>query len=396
MKKSRIITRPIWILSLVSLFTDVASEMLYPVMPVFLRSIGFSILLIGILEGLVEAVAGISKGYFGNLSDIRQRRVPFIRAGYALSAVTKPMLAAFTAPVWIFFVRTLDRLGKGIRTSARDAYLSDLTSREHKGRVFGFHRGMDTLGAAIGPLVALLFLAWLPGQYRLLFLLAFFPGILAIVLTYFLKEKRKEAVNGTSKGLSFFGYLNYWKKSPRRYKLLIAGLLAFVLFNSTDAFLLLFLKEKGYSDTAMIGFYIFYNAAYALLSYPLGILSDKAGHKGTIVTGFIMFSLVYFLFGFAETTVAFGLLFLLYAFYAAATEGISKAMISNIVSNDQTATAIGFFNSFASLATLFASTVGGLIWFALSPVHMFVFSGCGVLLAAVYLLLALKRDGTGK
>ena len=390
--KSHIITRPIWILSLVSLFTDVASEMLYPVMPVFLRSIGFSIVLIGFLEGMVEAVAGISKGYFGNLSDIRQRRVPFIRAGYALSAIAKPMLAAFTVPVWIFFVRTLERLGKGIRTSARDAFLSDMTSREHKGRVFGFHRGMDTLGAAIGPLLALLFLSWLPGQYRLLFLLAFIPGVLAVLLTFYLREKKKERMETDNTTVSFFGYIKYWKGSPRRYKFLVAGLLAFVLFNSTDAFLLLFLKEKGYSDTAMIGFYIFYKAAYALLSYPLGILSDKAGHKGTIISGFIVFAIVYFFFGFAGTTGAFGLLFLLYAFYAAATEGISKAMISNLVSRDETATAIGFFNSFASVATLIASSLGGLIWFAFSPVHMFVFSGCGVLGTAVFLMLAVKRD----
>jgi MFS family permease len=184
--KPKILTRTILLVSFVSLFTDIASEMLYPIMPVYLRSIGFSVLLIGILEGVAEATAGLSKGYFGNLSDIRQKRVPFIRWGYTLSAFSKPMLAIFIFPLWIFFARTLDRFGKGIRTSARDAMLSDETTTEHKGRVFGFHRSMDTTGAAIGPVFALVFLYFYPEQYKWLFFIAFFPGIVAIMLTFLL------------------------------------------------------------------------------------------------------------------------------------------------------------------------------------------------------------------
>ena len=136
----KILTRTVLIVSFVSLFTDVASEMLYPIMPVYLKSIGFSVLLIGILEGVAEATAGLSKGYFGHLSDVRKRRVPFVRAGYLLSAISKPMMAMLIFPVWIFFARTLDRFGKGIRTSARDAMLSDETTPKHKGKVFGFHQ----------------------------------------------------------------------------------------------------------------------------------------------------------------------------------------------------------------------------------------------------------------
>ena len=180
--RGRIITRTIWIISLVSLFTDIASEMLYPIMPVYLRSIGFSIFLIGILEGLAEAIAGLSKGYFGNLSDRKGVRMPFVKWGYFLSAISKPLLAAFIYPLWVFMARSLDRIGKGIRTSARDALLSQETTKENKGRVFGFHRGMDTVGAAIGPIVALIFLYFYPGQYRWLFIIAFLPGIIAISL----------------------------------------------------------------------------------------------------------------------------------------------------------------------------------------------------------------------
>jgi MFS family permease len=389
--RKRIITRPILIVSFVSLFTDIASEMLYPIMPVYLKSIGFTVLLIGFLEGLVEAVAGLSKGYFGNLSDKHRARVPFIRAGYTLSAIAKPLLAVSIVPVWVFFARTLDRLGKGVRTSARDAFLSDMSSKEHKGRVFGFHRSLDTVGAALGPIAALIFLHYFPEKYQMLFLLAFVPGLLAVSLTLFLREKKARRKEAGKKGVSFFGYLKYWKLAPVQYRLLVIGLLAFVLFNSSDAFLLLFLKESGYSDTQMIGFYIFYNMVYALFSYPLGIISDRIGQKTIIIAGFVIFALVYFFFGLAGSTIVFGLLFLFYGIYAAATEGISKALISNMVHSDQTATAIGFYNSLASMLTLAASTIGGFIWFTFSPQAMFIFSGVGVTVAAVYLMIIFRK-----
>ncbi len=184
-------SRNVWILSLVSLFTDMASEMLYPIMPVYLKSIGFSIVFIGILEGVAEAVAGLSKGYFGHKSDTMGRRLPFVQIGYGLSALSKPMMAAFAYPLWVFFARTTDRLGKGIRTGARDALLSDEATPATKGRVFGFHRSLDTLGAVIGPLMALLFLQMHPGAYRTLFLIAFLPGALAIVCTWLVRERSK-------------------------------------------------------------------------------------------------------------------------------------------------------------------------------------------------------------
>ena len=153
----KFITRTVVILSAVSLCTDIASEMLYPIMPMYLTSIGFSVVLIGLLEGIAEATAGLSKGYFGHLSDIIGKRKRFIQFGYSLSAISKPMMAVMSFPLWIFGVRTLDRLGKGIRTGARDAMLSAETAPEFKGRVFGFHRAFDTLGAALGPLAALVF-----------------------------------------------------------------------------------------------------------------------------------------------------------------------------------------------------------------------------------------------
>ena len=163
----KIINRTVLILSLVSLFADVASEMLYPVVPVYLKEIGFSVLLIGVLEGVANFTAGLSKGYFGKLSDEKGLRLPFVKLGYLLSAISKPMMAAFIYPLWIFFARTVDRLGKGLRTAARDALLSQNATKETKARVFGFHRGMDTLGAAIGPILALLFLMVIQANTKL-------------------------------------------------------------------------------------------------------------------------------------------------------------------------------------------------------------------------------------
>ncbi|MBL7836902.1 MAG: MFS transporter, partial [Bacteroidetes bacterium] len=158
----RAISKTVIVLSIVSFFTDVATEMLYPVMPVYLSSIGFSVIFIGVLEGVAEAIAGLSKGYFGKMSDVYGTRLPFVRVGYALSAISKPILGYFATPVWVFLARTLDRFGKGIRTGARDAILSDQATPETKGQVYGFHRTVDTMGAVAGPALALLYLHFFP------------------------------------------------------------------------------------------------------------------------------------------------------------------------------------------------------------------------------------------
>lgn len=352
-------------------------------MPVYLQTVGFSVALIGILEGVAEAIAGFSKGYFGKLSDSLGRRVPFVRSGYVLSAVSKPMMGLLATPVWIFLARAIDRIGKGIRTGARDAMLSDESSRNNKAKVFGFHRGMDTLGAAIGPAIALLFLSVFPENYKKLFLWAFVPGILAVLLTLLLKDKDRRLKNkGSYPG--FFSFVGYWKMAPRGYRYLVAGLLAFTVFNSSDAFLLLALKEKGFSDTELIGMYILYNVAYAFLSFPVGALADRIGMRVILVSGLVIFSLVYGSIGFIQATGFVAIIFILYALYAAAVEGISKALISNIVPVGETATAIGFYTGFGSIATLIASSLAGILWTTVSPTFMFVFSAIGVLFVVGY------------
>lgn len=383
MQRSTIITRNIWILSLVSLSTDMASEMLYPIMPVYLKSIGFSIVIIGVLEGFAEAIAGLSKGYFGKLSDTTGRRLPFVQLGYAFSAIAKPMLAVSVQPWWIFFTRATDRLGKGIRTGARDALLSDEATPATKGRVFGFHRSMDTIGAVIGPLLALAFLQFYPGEYSTLFLLAFLPGVMAIIFTLLIREKKKAQREGIVKP-GFLDFLHYWPRSSPQYRQLAGALLVFTLFNSSDIFLLLKIKEAGMSDATVIGAYVFYNIVFAIAAYPIGILADRLGMKRVFTFGLMLFAVVYAGMAFATTWAAFFGLFFLYGIYAAATEGVSKAWITNICDKKDTATGIGTFTAFQSIAALIASSMAGIVWYYAGASTTFLISGVVASLIAIY------------
>jgi MFS family permease len=386
----RIITRTVLILSLVSLFADIASELLYPVIPVYLKEIGFSVFWIGILEGIASFTAGISKGYFGKWSDEKGLRLPFVKLGYLLSALSKPMMAFFTYPFWIFLARTTDRLGKGIRTAARDALLSQEATRETKARVFGFHRGMDTLGATIGPALALFFLYFWPGQYSTIFYLAFIPGLVSVLLIFFLKEQRRP-VSTLGKG-SFFSFFNYHKIASRDYKRLVTGLLLFALFNSSDIFLLLKTKEVTGDDSITIAAYVFYNLVYALASYPLGRLADKIGLKKVFTAGLLLFAAVYAGFAFHPSTVMIFILFFIYGIYAAATEGITKAWITNMAHDANTATAIGFYTSCESVAGLLASMVAGALWVGTGSFYTFAATAVVALLVFFYFIFRIKTN----
>lgn len=378
------ITRVVWILSVVSMFTDVSSEMLYPIMPIYLKSIGFSILIIGILEGVAEATAGLSKGYFGKLSDTTGKRLPFVQFGYILSAIAKPITVFFTYPIWIFFVRTTDRFAKGIRSGARDAILSDEATPETKGTVFGFHRAMDTVGAAIGPALALVYLYFHPKDYVTIFYIAFIPGVIAIITTLLLKEK-KTILTPSHEKVHFFSFLNYWKQSTSAYRQLLIGLLLFTLFNSSDVFLLLKAKDAGLNDTHVIGIYIFYNLVYALFAFPVGSWADKIGLKRMFMIGMGLFSVVYLGFSMNTNLYVFLGLFFMYGLYASATEGVSKAWISNISDKKDTATAIGTFSALQSICTMVASSLAGAIWYTLGAKYLFIMSGLMTLVVMVYL-----------
>lgn len=376
-------------LSLVSLFNDIGSEMLIPVMPIYLKTIGFTALWIGILEGIAEAVVGVSKGYFGKLSDEKGKRLPFVQFGYLLSNISKPLLAIFTYPMWVLFIRSGDKLGKGIRTSARDAMLSDESTKENKGKVFGLHRAMDTVGASIGPALALLFLYFYPAHYRPLFLLAFIPGTIVIIFTFLIKEKEKTSVVKSSKG-NFFSFFSYWNAASADYKKLIIGLLLFTLFNSSDVFLLLMAKYVGIGDLHIIGVYIFYNLIFALFAFPMGHLADRIGMKFTFIIGLILFAIVYGGMAFVKTEIPLYILFFIYGIYAAATDGVSKAWIAKITPSAETATAMGFYASCTSIVTMLASSIAGFLWVSFTPSITFMIAAIGVILVTIYFFFQRK------
>jgi len=383
MKRFSYLTRAVWLLSLISLFTDLASEMLYPVMPLYLQSIGFSVFFIGLLEGVAEAVAGLGKGYFGQWSDRLGRRVPFVQWGYGLSAVSKPMLAVLATPAWVLLARTVDRLGKGLRTGARDALLADETTPADRGKVFGFHRSMDTLGAVFGPLAALFWLAARPGQFRPLFLLAFGPGVLAVGITLALRERR--AVPSGRPVVPFWASFRYWRVASPAYRQVVGALLVFALFNSSDAFLLLLARQRGLSDTAVIGLYVLYNLTYVLSAWPAGYLADRLGPRRLLVAGLLVFAAVYGGVALAHDVWAFGLLFGLYGLYAATTEGIGKAWVSTLAAKTDAGAALGTFSGLGSLAALLASAGAGLLWQWRGPGWVFGLAAAVALGVALYL-----------
>jgi MFS family permease len=300
-------------------------------------------------------------------------------------------MALFAYPAWVLLVRIGDRLGKGLRTGARDAMLSDECSKENKGKVFGLHRSMDTVGAAIGPILALLFLYYYPGQYKTLFLLTFIPGLAVVALTFLIKEKKREPVINVKKG-NFFSFFKYWKVASAEYKKLVTGLLLFTFFNSSDVFLLLMAKTAGMDDTHVIAVYVFYNLVYAVFAYPLGAMADKIGMKPTFIFGLILFVIVYTGMAFLQNELMMYSLFFIYGIYAAATDGVSKAWLTNLVPKTETATAIGFYASWNSIMAMVSSSLAGLIWVMISPSATFLFAGIGV--AAVIAYLLFRKDKT--
>jgi MFS family permease len=297
----------------------------------------------------------------------------------------------FTNPWWILFTRSSDRLGKGIRTSSRDAILSDEATEETKGAVFGFHRALDTTGAFIGPILALIYLHYYPGEYQRLFILSLIPTFIIILLLWNVKEA-KRAGKKESRSI-FISSMLYWKEATSEYKKVVSLILVFTLVNSSDMFLLLRVKEITGSDTDVIKFYIYYNIVYAALSYSFGSLSDRLGRFKVYTFGLLLFSATYLLVGLATSSWMLYLAFLLYGGFAASTEGISKAWISSLCKKEDLGVAIGFQNTTQSICAMSASFLAGLIWMQFGSTAVFVMSG-SVTLLIVLILIFLHQKRT--
>lgn len=381
--KVKIITRTVLFLSIVSFFGDISSELLYPVMPLYLKSIGLGAVFIGMLEGIAEATAGLSKTYFGKLSDRSGRRMPFVWVGYVLSSFSKAAIGLIVAPFWVLFMRASDRLGKGIRTAPRDAILSNEATPATKGAIFGFHRAFDTLGAFIGPILALIYLHYYPGQYRSLFIYAFIPAVFVVITLFFVKEKKFEGKK--EGGGAFWSSLTYWKIATPEYKRVISLILLFMLMNSSDMFLLLKVKESGLNDVDTIAIYVFYNMIYAMSSFQMGILSDRIGKKKVFLLGLLFFIITYGGMYKAHSSEIFFILFFFYGLFAACYEGIVKAWVSNLCDPKDLATAIGFQATTQSLSLMFASFIAGAIWHFIGPQYVFLMASITTFIVAIML-----------
>lgn len=359
----------VWYLSLVSLFNDIASEMLYPVIPIFLTQVlGAPVFLLGIIEGVAEGIAALFKMVFGYWSDKIQRRKPFVVAGYGASAIAKLFIALAYAWPLVFLGRTIDRFGKGTRTAARDALLLEASNETNKGFIFGFHRSMDTLGAVVGPSIALLLLYSLHNNIRLVLYVAVIPTFLSLAFFVFVKEAKKNLIVSN---LNFSFSIHQF---PSQFKLFLIGIAIFSLGNSSDSFLILRAKNLGLSLAFVIAAYILYNIVYATFSIPAGNLSDKIGPKKVFLVGILIYALVYL--GFALNNHSFLVwpLFAVYGCYVALTDGVAKAWVGSLVKKEKSGTAYGMFYMVTSIFMLIASVLGGLLWSLISPSATFIFA----------------------
>lgn len=385
------ISKQVFILGMVSLFTDIASEMLYPVTPIFLTAVlGSSMAVVGIIEGISEFIAGILKGYFGSLSDKLGKRSIFILLGYGISAISKPLPGIFQNVPTVLFSRVSDRVGKGVRTAPRDALLGSY-SNGNTGIVFGFHRGMDTLGAAIGPIAALILLYYFPGNFQLIFLAAFIPSAIAVSFTLLVKDK-----TSINKVVNKDNYLEFWKAAPINYKKLTVLLIIFSFVNSSDVFLILKSKDISDSNSLAIFGYIFYNLIYAVFAYPLGGIADKFGKKNVFTSGLIIFSIVYMGFAFIKDINIIWILFALYGIYAAATEGVSKAWITDLITDEMRGSAIGLVTMLSSFAVMAGSFFTGILWDQFGSTVPFLISSIVSLTIAIILFLRNFTDNHQK
>ena len=370
----------------VSLFTDASSEMIYPLLPIFLTSVlGASPIFLGIIDGIAEGTASILKGFSGYISDRLQKRKALILAGYGLSAVTKPFFAAADAVWQVLAVRFVDRVGKGLRTAPRDALISETTDPAIRGKAYGFHRAMDTLGAVIGPAIAFLMMWLLQSQgnsaYRWVFAAAFIPGLVAVAFIVFgLKELPFEG-KARFPGLSLSGF-------NRHYKMLLVVVAVFTLGNSSDAFLLLRAQNLGMKAYLIPLVWMVFNIVYSATSTPGGMLSDRIGRKKTLLMGFLLYAVVYVGFGLAHSQAYMWLLFAVYGVFYGLTQGCLSAYIADLAPPDMKGTAFGLYHMTDGVFKLLASVIFGVIWASSKvngPAIAFYFGGALALVAAILL-----------
>jgi MFS family permease len=381
--------RNVFFTGLVSFFMDVSSEMIYPLVPLFLANmLGVNKSLIGLIEGIAESTASILKVFSGWFSDRLGRRKHLMALGYGISTLSRPIVA--TAAVWqqVLASRFIDRIGKGIRTAPRDAIIAESAKETHMARAFSFHRSMDTMGAVVGPGLALLLLGLLRTDYRTIFWLSIIPAVIAVIVIFALiheTPKRAPArVDRPKLTLKHFS----WKA---KFFIVIATL--FALGNSSDVFLILRAGQVGIPTPLIPAVYLIFNLVYSVSSIPAGMAADRFGKKRVILLGFVLFAFVYAGFATARSAAVIWILFGFYGVYMGLTEGVQKAFLATIIPADFKATAFGVYATTVGFAMLPASLIGGWLWDRVSPAATFYFgAGTAVLAAILFAVLTISID----
>lgn len=389
----------VWVLSAASFLTDVSSEMLNNLLPLFLYNVlGVGTAIIGLIDGIAETTASLVKIYSGVFSDRIGKRKPLTISGYLLSTLAKPFLYLATSWGWVLGVRFVDRIGKGIRTAPRDALLAGSVSTEQRGFAFGLHRASDTAGAFTGLGIAA-YLIWInqagkaqltQATFQWVVLASILPAALAVLILV-IGARDVEATKTANSIVPTFRFT--WNNLDRRIKAFILVIALFTLGNSSDAFIILRSQERGLSVLQILGMLLTFNAIYTLLSSPAGVLSDRIGRKGLILAGWTIYGLVYLCLAFAKTGFQVWLFFSLYGIYYALTEGTARAYIADLVSQDQRGGAYGLFHAAIGLASLPASLIAGILWQGIGPwagfgpSAPFVF-GAGMAILSVGLLVS--------
>jgi len=368
---TRTIPRPVWFLGWTSLFTDAATEVIYPLLPVYLsRVLGASATSLGIIEGVAEGVNSILKVVSGWWSDHRGQRRPIVILGYTISSAARPLIALTTTWPQVLAIRALDRTGKGIRGAPRDALLTRFAGSHNRGRIFGFHRSMDHTGAIIGPILATVFLYFLPDRYRLLFALTAIPGAIAVAMLFLVREddaagdraSRSRPDDRLLPGRRGEAVTTHAAPLPGRLYALLAVILIFSLGNSADAFLLLRLSDALGAATYVPLLWSAHHVVKAGLSTWGGGLSDRVGRKQVIVAGWIVYAVVYLGFAWSTSTVAFIAWFLIYGVYFALTEGAEKALVADLTPLSRQGAAFGLYYAALGAGALVASVMFGYIY----------------------------------
>lgn len=359
----------IWVLSATSFLTDISSEMLINLLPLFLANIlGAGMLTIGLIEGLAETTASLVKVVSGGLSDRIGKRKPLAVLGYGLSTLAKPLLYFASSWVWVLGVRFVDRIGKGIRTAPRDALLASSASEEQRGLAFGLHRAADTAGAFLGLGITTIIIWRLQSGYAQLtrqafqwvVLVSIVPALLAVIILAL--GARELPVSNRSQDTNQGSGLAHWRQIDRRFYQFLLVMVLFTLGNSADAFIILRGQERGLSVLWVMGMLLTFTAVYSLLSSPAGALSDRIGRRKVILAGWAVYAAVYLGLALAQRGWQVCVLFGFYGVYYALTEGTAKALVADLVPDYQRGSAYGLFNATIGLAALPASLLAGLLW----------------------------------